>query len=39
MAIDADALGLALGVVALICLCLPCRYDPTIRIKEWLDRH
>ena len=30
-------LGIALGVSALICICLPCRYDPAIRLKEWLD--
>jgi hypothetical protein len=30
--------GIALGIIALICVCLPCRYDPAIRIREWLDR-
>jgi hypothetical protein len=30
-------IGIALGVIALVCLCLPCRYDPAIRFKEWLD--
>lgn len=33
-----DAIGVALGLVALIMVCLPPRYDPAIRIKEWLDR-
>jgi hypothetical protein len=33
-----DTLGVALGVVALILVCLPPRYDPAIRLKEWLDR-
>jgi hypothetical protein len=32
-----DWLGVGLGLVALICVCLPCRYDPAIRLKEWLD--
>jgi hypothetical protein len=26
-----------LGLIAFVCLCLPCRYDPAIRLKEWLD--
>jgi hypothetical protein len=30
-------LGIALGIIALICVCLPCRYDPAIRLREWLD--
>jgi hypothetical protein len=30
-------LGIALGIVAFICVCLPCRHDPAIRLKEWLD--
>jgi hypothetical protein len=33
-----DWLGYALGIFALICVCLPCRYDPAIRLKEWLER-
>jgi hypothetical protein len=33
-----DDIGIALGVVALIMTCLPPRYDPAIRIKEWLER-
>jgi hypothetical protein len=33
----ADWFGIALGVFAIICVCLPCRYDPAIRLKEWLD--
>jgi hypothetical protein len=33
-----DAIGVALGRDALIMVCLPPRYDPAIRIKEWLDR-
>jgi hypothetical protein len=32
-----DYLGIALGVLALILVCLPPRYDPAIRIKEWLE--
>jgi hypothetical protein len=32
-----DDLGIALGIFALICLCLPPKYDPAIRIKEWLE--
>jgi hypothetical protein len=27
-----------LGIVACIWLLLPCRYDPAIRLKEWLER-
>jgi hypothetical protein len=30
-------LGIALGVIALVCVCLPCKYDPAIRLKEWMD--
>jgi hypothetical protein len=33
----ADYLGIALGLIALICVCLPCRYDPAIRWKERLE--
>jgi hypothetical protein len=33
-----DYIGIACGIFALICVCLPCKYDPAIRIKEWLDR-
>jgi hypothetical protein len=29
-------IGIALGVFALICVLLPCRYDPAIRLREWL---
>ena len=29
--------AIALGVIALVCVCLPCKYDPAIRLKEWLD--
>jgi hypothetical protein len=36
-AMDWDWLGIVLGLVALVCVCLPCKYDPAIRIKEWLD--
>jgi hypothetical protein len=32
-----DWLGIALGIVAIICVVLPPRWDPAIRIKEWLD--
>lgn len=31
-------LNIALGVIALICICLPFRYDLAIRLREWLDR-
>jgi|HubBroStandDraft_3_1064219.scaffolds.fasta_scaffold00003_56 hypothetical protein len=30
-------IGLGLGVVALVCVCLPCKWDPAIRLKEWMD--
>jgi hypothetical protein len=33
----ADWVGLLLGGIALVCVLLPCRYDPAIRMKEWLD--
>lgn len=29
-----DWLGIALGLIALVILCLPPRYDPAIRWKE-----
>ena len=29
-----DWLGIILGVIALVCLLLPLRYDPVIRWKE-----
>ena len=32
-----DDFCIALGIFALICVCLPPRYDPAIRLKEWLD--
>jgi hypothetical protein len=32
-----DDIGIALGLFALICVFLPCKYDPSIRLKEWLD--
>jgi hypothetical protein len=32
-----DWLGYALGIVAIICVILPPRWDPAIRIKEALD--
>jgi hypothetical protein len=35
---DISDIGIALGLFALICVCLPCRYDPAIRLKEWLER-
>jgi hypothetical protein len=34
-----DWFGVVLGIAALICVCLPCRYDPAIRLKEWLEKH
>jgi hypothetical protein len=33
-----DAIAIALGILALIMVCLPPKYDPAIRIKEWLER-
>lgn len=33
-----DWLGIGLGVIALICVLLPPKWDPAIRLKEWLDR-
>ena len=33
-----DGVGIALGILALICVCLPYKYDPAIRLKEWLER-
>lgn len=33
-----DTLGVVLGVIALVCVILPCRYDPAIRLKEWLEK-
>jgi len=32
-----NCLGIAFGVIAVICLLLPPKHDPAIRIKEWLD--
>jgi hypothetical protein len=32
-----DTLGIALGLIALVCLCLPARLDPAILLKEWLE--
>jgi hypothetical protein len=29
--------GGLLGLVALVCVCLPCRWDPAIRLKEWFE--
>jgi hypothetical protein len=34
-----DIIGLTLGVIALACLCLPCRYDPAIILCERLREH
>jgi hypothetical protein len=33
-----DNIAIALGVLALIMVCLPPKYDPAIRVKEWLER-
>jgi hypothetical protein len=33
-----DWLGIALGVIAIICVLLPPKYDPAIRLKEWMER-
>jgi hypothetical protein len=30
-------LALAFGIIALVLVCLPCKYDPAIRLREWLD--
>jgi hypothetical protein len=32
-----DWLGYGLGIVALVCVVLPPRFDPAIRLKEWLN--
>ena len=32
-----DWVGVVCGLIALVCVCLPCKYDPAIRLKEWLD--
>jgi hypothetical protein len=32
-----DWVGIGLGLFALVCVFLPCKWDPAIRIKEWLD--
>ena len=32
-----DWFGLAAGAFALVCVTLPCRYDPAIRWKERLE--
>jgi hypothetical protein len=32
-----DWLGITLGVIAVVLMLLPCRYDPAIWLKEWLD--
>jgi hypothetical protein len=31
--------GLVLGLIALICVCLPCRWDPAIILSERLREH
>jgi hypothetical protein len=31
--------GVILGLIAVICVCLPCRYDPAIRLSERLREH
>jgi hypothetical protein len=33
-----DDIAIALGIVALIMISLPPKYDPAIRIKQWLER-
>ena len=32
-----DWLGIVIGVIALVLVCLPPKYDPAIRLKEWLN--
>jgi hypothetical protein len=32
-----DDVGFVLIVIALTFVLLPCRYDPAIRLKEWLE--
>jgi hypothetical protein len=32
-------LAIVLGVLCLVIAVLPARYDPAIRLREWLDRH
>jgi hypothetical protein len=32
-----DWLGYALGAIAVVCLILPPRYDPGIRLKMWME--
>lgn len=32
-----DWFGIALGLIAFLFVCLPPKYDPAIRLKEWLD--
>ena len=29
--------GGLLGLVAVVCVLLPCKYDPAIRLKEWFE--
>jgi hypothetical protein len=29
--------GGLLGLVAVVCVLLPCRWDPAIRLKEWFE--
>jgi hypothetical protein len=29
--------GYALGLIARVCVILPPKYDPAIRLKEWLE--
>ena len=29
--------GVTLGVIVFVIILLPCRWDPAIRMKEWLD--
>jgi hypothetical protein len=30
-------LGVALGIIAIVLVCLTCKYDPAIRLREWMD--
>jgi hypothetical protein len=32
-----DKLGIVMGLIALVCVLLPCKYDPAIRLKEWFE--
>jgi hypothetical protein len=35
--VSIEWIGYGLVLLALVCLVLPPRFDPAIRLKEWLD--